>query len=216
MPTGYTDAVGKGELRDFSQFALRCSRAMGVAIMQRDEDGRAPLRIEREPNTHYRDTAEKYAAEVRRLEAMTEDELMRAQRKSVVEQNLERAKYRERAERTVANYEAMLEQVRAWEPPTPEHESFKSFMEQQLTESIKFDGPGEWGMTVVEMVPAEEWREQQLATARRMRDTYEQNWREEQERVESRAKWIEDFLASLPDPEAHAKAVAEYNAKVAG
>lgn len=213
MPSYYTEPVGKGELDDFSQFALKCSRAMGVAIMQRDEDGNAPLRIERKPDTHYRDTAEKYAAEVRRLEAASDDELQAEQLDQVAEENAHRADHLRRTGETVARYEAMLDKVNEWEPPTAEHANFKKFMRDQLVESIKFDGPISNYRQPAVMKPVEEYRAEQLATARRMRDTYEQNWREEQERVESRAKWIEDFLGSLPDPQAHAKAVAAYEAE---
>lgn len=213
MPSYYTEPVGKGELEDFSQFALKCSRAMGVAIMQRDEDAGAPLRVERELNTHYRDKAAEYATEVRRLEALTDDELMEEQRASVARINADKAASLERGEATVARYEAMLRQVNAWEPPTPEHENFKKFMQDQLTESIKFDGPGSWAREVAVVVAAESWRAEQLLHARRMRDSYERDWVEEQERCESRARWVEEFLRSLPDPEAHAKAVADYEKK---
>lgn len=213
MPTGYTDPVGKGELTDFSQFALMCSRAMGVAIMQRDESASVPLRIERHLDTHYRDTAEKYAAEVRELEEASVEALAARQQKSVDEENEYRSEHLRKAGLVADRYRAMLDQVHRWASPTPEHDNFKAFMVQQLEESIKFDGPFESDFLVAECVPVEEYRDQQLVTARRMRDIYEQHWRDEQERVESRAQWIEDFLTSLPDPDAHAKAVAAFEAR---
>ncbi|VTR91619.1 unnamed protein product [Gemmata massiliana] len=38
----------------------------------------------------------------------------------------------------------MLEHVRAWEPPSTDHENLKQFMIDQLRESIDFDCRGEY------------------------------------------------------------------------
>lgn len=38
-----------------------------------------------------------------------------------------------------AKCEAMLASVEAWQVPTPEHESLKTFMREQITQSIAFD-----------------------------------------------------------------------------
>lgn len=52
MPTGYTEPLYAGTPITFPEFALRCARAMGVAIMQRDESIDVPIRA-REVEPYY-------------------------------------------------------------------------------------------------------------------------------------------------------------------
>lgn len=212
MATGYTDPVGRGLVTDFSQFALQCTRAMGVAIMQRDEDGRAPLRLTQEPDTHYRDREQKYTIDVLWWSLADDAEVLEKQRIRVAEVNEFRASRRCEVGARIASYEAMLAQVEAWVPPTVEHEGLKRFMIEQLTESIRFDRPLESDSEEMVMVSAAAYRASELAKARRMRDEYAHQWAEEQRRTRERAEWVATFLGSLPDPEAHQKAVAAYEA----
>jgi len=197
MPTGYTDVVGKGEITDFTKFALRCTRAMGVSIMQRDESIDVPLRVREtvseyernnltEAKAEYLEVAgwslEQWAAEQRR----EHDEWVRGEEESLAKQA-----------DTIANYRRMLVEVLAWQPPTEEHEGLKKFMVEQLEESIKFDS---WKSSGVrEMTDPVLYRDERIARkAQAVRDAAK-SLRDAEARVASRNKWVDDLLASLPN-----------------
>lgn len=138
MPSGFTAPVRDGTITSFREFALLCARGCGVGIALRDEPwGPLPPQL---PRHDYHAnalvearktlaelqgrTAEDWAAAVAtRNEAAT-----RAYEEAVVK-NTE----------TLKRYEEMLAAVLAWEPPTPEHVPFRSFMIKQLNESIEWD-----------------------------------------------------------------------------
>lgn len=198
MPTGYTDPVGKGELTDFSEFALMCSRAMGVAIMQRDESMDVPLRhYETVPDYEFEQVARAKSAYAA-AGARTLEEWVEVQERAIGDALRARAESNERMNATVANYRRMLGEVIAWQPPTKEHENFKQFMVNQLEESIKFDGPYPW--VLPSPVSAEEYRDLEMAKLGKRVTDAEQRLREAEERVASRNKWVDDFLGSLPNP----------------
>lgn len=199
MPTGYTDVVGKGELTDFSEFALRCSRAMGVSIMQRDESIDVPLRHHETMRDYEYESLAKAKDAYAEAGARSQEEWAEVQRREADKENAARAESKARRLETVANYRRMLAEVLAWQPPTSEHENFKKFMVDQLEESIKFDGPGEWDEPIqvlpVALLVAKEMDRLKACLENRARDV-----REAEERVASRNKWVDDFLASLPNP----------------
>ena len=52
MPTGYTEDIYNGKDVTFKDFALKCARAFGACVHQRDDDANDPPKL-REPNTGY-------------------------------------------------------------------------------------------------------------------------------------------------------------------
>jgi hypothetical protein len=138
MPTGYTADVADGKVTDFRTFALRCARAFGATIMQRDDPANDPPKL-REVSSYEIEAVARDEQRVAALAAMTDAD---AQREAAAEYAAAVKRNREYAEETRAKrarYEAMLAAARAWVPPTAEHEPMKKFMIEQLTESIKFD-----------------------------------------------------------------------------
>lgn len=138
MPTGYTADVCDGKVTDFPTFALKCARAFGALIMLRDEPMDAPIPDKlADGNLNYERKsvidAEKALADWVQYPLERRIEIVREERKGDV--------------RGVENYAVhclaennriytMLAKVRVWTPPTPEHESMKKFMIEQLTTSL--------------------------------------------------------------------------------
>ncbi len=138
MPTGYTADVADGKVTDFRTFALRCSRAFGATIMQRDNpmDELPQHRVE---SDFYARELDKDVAELTRFQAMSDAEAQMAMEAEAADIRQQRDEYQaEKAEKR-ARYEAMLTEVERWEAPTPDHINFKDFMRKQLLESIDFD-----------------------------------------------------------------------------
>jgi hypothetical protein len=96
-----------------------------------------------------------------------------------------------------AKYEAMLEQVEAWTPPTPEHVGVKKFMIDQLKISISFDcGIGRDRNTVMQLDGAA-WLAKKIAACEACVARHELEHAKELERTESCNKWLSDLRESL-------------------
>lgn len=194
MPTGYTADVADGKLTDFAIFALQCARQFGATIMQRDEPMSSMPRL-REESSYYREArekAEKTLAELEKLGPKEAERRARAEYRDLLARHegaiAERSAKRER-------YQAMLEKVRTWTPPTSQHRELKKFMEQQLTESIKFDCS--WSFEPPTQLTGPQWLAAKREKARKGVEYYRKEEREERDRVAGANAWIEALYASL-------------------
>jgi hypothetical protein len=139
MPTGYTALLCDKPDTTLNAFVWRCARGFGALIMMRDEPTDAPIPRKFVPSDWSEKRLTEAKQELRRFETMTP-----ADATAEAEQTYRRElrSYEEDTARTAAQrarYEAMLKAVKAWRPPTPEHEGLQSFMAEQLRESIRFD-----------------------------------------------------------------------------
>lgn len=196
MPTGYTADVGEGKVTEFRDFALRCARAMGALIMMRDEPLDAPIPDEFTPDQYYNKCLEEILAEIASLESASAAKVAELAAGDFKEQHdAWQRRWRERDE-TRARYEAMLAQVDAWEPPSEEHRNFKKFMREQLTESIRFDCSHEYS-TEPQPVSPDFWKHNRLEQLHREAARSKQHQAEENERTESRNRWVAQLRESL-------------------
>lgn len=138
MPSGYTEQLYRGEPVTFEQFVLRCSRAMGAAIMQRDDSLDAEIQLREVDDYHLTGGAE--------ARAELDEALARSDEEWSTLEAEDRAKQLQAMQESIesrgairARYEAMLAQVRGWQPPTFDHNGLQAFMVEQLEESIQFD-----------------------------------------------------------------------------
>lgn len=196
MPTGYTHAVQTGEITEFPDFAMQCARAFGALIMMRDEPSGAEIPEAFEPSTYSAERATEARAKLAALQAMTDPEIKAAAdadyrgRLDSWEQ-----RKRKRAEGK-ARYEAMLAKVTAWTPPTPDHVEMKSFMLDQLKESIKFDCSGDYDVKP-EPVSIYEWRIAEINRLTKDIAYHEKAQAEEVARTEGRNLWLRALRDSL-------------------
>ena len=196
MPTGYTASVQDGSITVLTDFAMRCARAMGACILLRDEPADAPIPEKFEPNISY-NQEEGAEAQKRLLELqrMSQDE-MNTGAASEYEQNCnEFIQAAAREERHRLRYKTMLEKVRAWEPPTGDHYELRTFMLEQLRQSIEFDCNGH-RKHPKRLTPAE-WYKQECENASKSLDRHNKAVVEEIKRTESRNAWLADLRKSL-------------------
>ena len=136
MPTGYTADI-QNDI-SFEEYALGCARAFGACIEQRDDNaGDDPLRDMQ--LSYYKEKLPKALAFLGYLQSLDD-----AQQEEFgnEERNNEIARIRgklDEAEALKVKYEQMLDKVKGWEPPTPNHVNLKDFMIKQIVESIVFD-----------------------------------------------------------------------------
>src|SRR5258708_31721932 len=126
MPSGYTDKVQSGEVTEFPEFAMRCARAFGALITMRDDPSEAPVPEQFTPHISFYDdqiaAARTTLAEIPLLS--TEECERRARTAHADALDAFRARQQERALHK-ARYEAMIAKVKAWTPPTAEHDELR-------------------------------------------------------------------------------------------
>lgn len=203
MPTGYTADVQDGKITEFSDFVWRCARGMGALINMRDEPWNAPIPERFEPETSYHDrsiaTAE---ARLTELRAMSPLAVREAAQQAYAERTRGNDDYAAEKDVKRARYEAMLAHVEAWEPPTQDHVGFKSFMAEQLRQSIDFDcSPGGYYDPPKKLEPGE-WHEAEVKKALRDIEYHTTERTKEIARTEGRNQWLAQLRSSLAKREA--------------
>ncbi|PZE23885.1 hypothetical protein [Curtobacterium sp. MCBD17_028] len=195
MPTGYTEALYKGDKQTFEQFAMKCARAFGALVELRDE-----------PNALIPECFEVSEYERRRLDEAVElvvalkhrspEDWSAAQDAEVAEHNEHvRTAIQAAGERRI-RYEQMLAQVRGWTPPTSEHEGMRDFMVEQLTTSIKFDCSTSY-LDEQRPLPVDEYALLKQDKAAQELERAEQSWRDAKERADARTCWVRALRESL-------------------
>lgn len=196
MPTVYTAAIADGI--DFEQFVMRCARAMGACILMRDDPMDAPIPERFEPSDYHARKLEEASAALAKLRVMSCDETEVAAQEAFAAETNSNTEAIARNRELRGKYEAMLTQVQAWAPPTPDHEGFKRFMTEQLTESIRFDCNEDYYQErKPKLKTGEQWRVEQIAAALRDVDYHTRERDEEVARTESRNQWIAALRGSL-------------------
>jgi len=192
MPTGYTAIIEERADLTFRDFALRCARAMGACIMQRD-DPTDDLPKAPEPSDYY--VKQKRAAEARLLELRGlrpegVRALWQADCERIAKSNAESVA---KAKETERRYKRMRKMVAAWEPPTKEHEGFRKFMLEQIDMCSS-----DWKPYTVEP-PATpgDWLTNALKSAEWDLEYSTKHAAEEVERANERKAWIDALYASL-------------------
>ena len=199
MPTGYTAPIHDNEPITFEQFALRCSRAMGAAIMQRDETLDVEIQL-RTVGDYEQKNVDKARAELDEALARTDDEWATLQDAQIRDETAYRAEYMAKTSALAVRYDDMLREVLAWVPPTDEHIGLKKFMIDQLNESIRFDvgqPSGRWLPPISERLSVVEYKAAKIALASKRLADATQRLHEEHERVRSQNAWVVALRDSL-------------------
>jgi hypothetical protein len=196
MPSSYTTEIAKDI--SFPDFVMRCSRAFGAMIMMRDEPFDAPIPERFEPSDYHTKKIAESIANIVLLEGMSdaeaEVEAEKSYREAVERNNQGIAEVDELRKK----YEAMLDNVNSWTPPTKDHEGLKKFMIEQITLSIQFDcNASFYENNQPKKFTGEEWRQLELREANKTLAYHKEENQKEIERTESRNEWLKQLRDSL-------------------
>ena len=196
MPTGYTAAIKDGIT--FEKFIWGCARAFGALVTMRDESSDALIPDKFEPSDHYAKGFENAKARYEQLKKMDINEAGLESEKEYKEAAVQRQKYTEESLELKMKYLTMLNHVKAWQPPSPDHFGLKSFMIEQIESSIKFDcgGIGD-NFKPIPHLPAEEWLTKEIDKTLHNMEYYLKEKTEEEERIASRNLWLKQLRQSL-------------------
>ena len=199
MPTGYTADIKNGIT--FKKFAMNCSRAFGALVMMRDDPADAPIPKSFQPSRYHKDRLAEAKAELARLQKMpivtaglaAEGEYQESERRRLAALN----KSRELRDK----YAEMLAKVRAWKPPTTDHEGLKEFMIEQIESSIDFDcNEKYWNKKSVRQAGAE-WLSAKIEKAKRDIAYHTEEYEKECKRAKERTEWVSALRKSLSESE---------------
>jgi len=195
MATGYTCIIEDGDGATFREYLLRCARAFGACIEQR-EDSLGELPKHREPTGYYTDRIRECEAKLRELQTMTveqADVLARAEHTAAV---LSYAKEARARVAKLRRYDAMLAEVEAWTPPTAQHQGLKDFMRSQIVDSVKFERGYDPPAPV--LATGADWLTAALESERQSLGYAVQHHREEVERCTEANAWIDALMTAVP------------------
>lgn len=196
MATGYTADVADGKVTDFKDFAMACARAFGALIDMRDDPAGTPIPHVITPSDYNAKRLAEAKKRMTDLEAMSLPEREAAAEKAHADKLASHERYVSGIEATKSRYLAMIAKVERWQPPTPDHSGMKSFMLDQLRDSVKFDCTG-LSVSAPTKMTAAEWY---AATAEQCSKDilyYSTEQAKEDERAASKTRWIAALRASL-------------------
>jgi len=197
MPTAYTDAIT--EDMTLEAFAFRCARAMGALVMMREDPLDAPI-VEFKPSDFHAKAMEDAKARLAKLQAMTPADVEAERLALASEAQAMAEKLRADSDANRRKYERMLRLVEGWIPPTAEHEGLRSFMIQQLRESIDFDC---WDEDAIQRIiprpkeSARDWLEAEIKKAHEDVGRHAGEYAKEVARTEGRNAWVKALRQSL-------------------
>jgi len=193
MPTGYTAAIANDI--SFKDFVMQCARSRGALIEMRDDPLDTPI-PKMEPSDYHIKQQQIAADEGQRLQAMTTEEAEIEAQRDFEQACADNTQSIEKTIKLRYKYEAMLEQVKAWKPPTAEHVELKQFMIDQIVDSMKFDCNTSIGYKPKRLTGAE-WLKKKLDAAVDNYKYHQDAYLKEVERVESRNRWVKALVESL-------------------
>ena len=202
MPTGYTSYIGQG--CDFETFAMKCAHAFGACIDMRDGSLDAQIPDSFEPSKYHLE--EKCAAErkFKKISKFKKSDWEKLFKKESQKEVLRYKKYLSEAESLLAKYNAMLEKVTAWIPPTEEHQRFKTFMIEQIESSISFDCDLDYWRGVLkgatQKASSREWsifKNEEIARVLKDISYHETEYQEEVDRARKNSEWVKALRDSL-------------------
>lgn len=196
MPTGYTADVQSGSVTEFPDFAMQCARAFGALITMREDPSGAVIPDRFEPSNYHAQKLKEVNSELTRLQGLSYDEIRAERDIDEAKRIARRTEFAGNQMAHRARYEAMLNKVNGWTPPSSDHEEMKKFMASQLIESIKFDcTPSSYEDAPIP--PALEWYEDQLESVHESISYHEKKHLEELERTEQRNEWMRLLRESI-------------------
>lgn len=190
MPTTLTCDIYTGKKVSFLDFVMKCA---GFESIVGDRDGTIPDEFFPD-NTHLHE-AEAAKIILAKAEKWSDEDAEKEVKRDF-DKNVRSFKGEcKRIEKIKQAYLAMLKQVENWVPPTNGHEELKSFMIDQLVESIKFDCS--YSPTMPERLSGEQYRAQLINWARREIEYETKCHIEEVSSVREQNEWLRALRLSL-------------------
>lgn len=196
MPTGYTYGVQEGSMTTLDAFAKECARAF--LWQARDSNEKDLIKLVATPNDSEYQVNQLIKAKenLKELQGLTETEWLtryEEERRDDIRRQHER---NERIKIEQARYDAMIEKVKAWTPPTEQHQDLKEFMLDQLVKSLDFDCSDAM-LYPCTFQDYDSWKMQKMSYAKGDVMRAENNLERVTKRDGDYLNWVNDLLESV-------------------
>ncbi len=196
MPTGYTaNLMDKGQT--FKEFILNCARAFGACLTMRDDSYDKPIPEKFKPSDWHIKELKKAQEELKKLKAMNEKEKMifgKHEKESSIKQKEEWLKKEQSQNERL---EEMEKQVKAWRPPTKDHQGLKDFMLQQIGVSKNNLSYIQEEIEKAKSMPPLAYYIHAVSSKKRDVDYHIEENEKEIERVNQRNEWLKQLRNSI-------------------
>ena len=194
MATGYTSEIANGI--SFEKFVLQCARAFGALISMRDDPWDAEIPNEFVPSDYHKNEMLAREEELGSLMSMPEEW---ANEQAAMQYEKEWLAYNKHLI-NVANikdkYLSMLIKVKAWQPPTVDHNELKEFMIKQIVDSINWDCDISHVESPV-LLDGKTWLAERIDSCSWDINYHAKEYQKEVEGCSGRTKWVQELKKSL-------------------
>jgi hypothetical protein len=201
MATGYTYYVAEKDV-SFEEFVWHCARAFGPFMHMRDDRAIAPIRM---PDTdyYYKESLLKAQSNLQMYSNMSleEAEILSQKEYDTSLKNIKEALLK--SQLISARYNNMLEKVICWDPPSKEHQGLKTFMIEQLQNSIKHDCDTSYyscSINNLTKLPASKWLKDKILEEKNDIRNYSERIAKEEKDIQFSIDWINNLKNSVPIP----------------
>ena len=194
MPTGLTAGIAHD--MSFEDFIWDCARQFGALISMRDYPKDAPIPDAFNVSNYHTKALKQEKEMLEELKNMSRDALtdaaeaefecsLASYEKSIVEHAELRDKYL-----------AMQAKVESWEPPSPDHFELKTFMLNQIKESIDYDCSDKYNICPARQTGFQHFNQYLKRLLDSISDHTKEH-RKEVKRAAGRTKWVQQLKQSL-------------------
>jgi len=198
MPTAYTAILTRRDDVSLEEFAMRCARAFGAAIMLRDDPLETPI-PEFTVGDYYKQAVSARTAELQAFMALDLTGRVEFAKEQIQRQLQEIEDSKKGTLEENARYDSMAGKVMRWTPPTPGHDELKAFMLEQLEMSKESTNWTDQAITVLREADPEDWaRGYQVNLNRQLAEAI-RTLQKQQRRTDEGNEWVRKLRLSLSE-----------------
>lgn len=199
MPTGYTYPIHESDEFDFTDFALRCSRAFGPTRSQYGDSLDSQLVLTSDEDVKRKEQEleseiQKIKNNIEAIKETSEEEVSLIVEKEndviQLENDSKKKEYKNSKKRLIA----MLKEAVAWVPPTGEHQYLKDFMIEQVESDLM-----DLSFSPTSYISEKTWASNKIESLQWDLERAEKKQTEKAEEFDR--EWLTKLIQSLPDGE---------------
>lgn len=202
MPSGYTEGILSGTINDLNDFIWMCARGFGAFITQKDNIDEPPI-LKEKPNPYYKNKIKQLLNEQQKYNEYTDDDWQNEYLKYIEDQLKDIDDNIKEKIESKEKYENILNQVKEWIPPNENFHKLKSFMINQIEESIDFDCDTSFWQerkNKISNLKLEQYKRNVLNDINESLISNKEYYDEEVQRVKERNQWKQQLIESIGLP----------------
>lgn len=202
MPSGYTEGILSGTINDLNDFIWMCARGFGAFITQKDNIDEPPI-LKEKPNPYYKNKIKQLLNEQQKYNEYTDNDWQSTYLKYIEDQLKDIDNNIKEKIESKEKYENILNQVKEWIPPNENFHKLKSFMINQIEESIDFDCDTSFWQerkNKISNLKLEQYKRNVLNDINESLILNKEYYDEEVQRVKERNQWKQQLIESIGLP----------------